>query len=62
MITGVIFGILGLFIAAEVLARPGPLQSKIAGFAFALVAMALCVVRVAQYRQARSADPAKAAK
>lgn len=53
MISGVIFSLLGLVIAGELLTRPGPPQSKIAGFAFALVAIGLGVARVVQYRQAR---------
>jgi hypothetical protein len=54
MISGVIFSILGLTIAVELVLRPGAPQSKIAGFGFALVAIALGVVRVIQYLQART--------
>lgn len=54
MISGVIFSILGTIIAVELVLRPGAPQSKIAGFGFALVAIALGVVRVVQYVQARS--------
>ncbi len=53
MISGVIFSLLGLVIAGELVMRPGPPQSKIAGFAFALVAIGLGIVRIIQYRQAR---------
>ncbi len=53
MISGLIFGILGVAIAGELVLRPGAPQSKIAGFGFALVAIALGGVRVMQYLQAR---------
>jgi hypothetical protein len=53
MISGVIFSVLGIVIAGELLLRPGAPQSKIAGFGFAIVAIALGVVRIVQYRQAR---------
>lgn len=55
MISGVIFSVLGIIIAAELLLRPGPPQSKIAGFGFAFVAIALGVVRVVQFVGARRA-------
>jgi hypothetical protein len=55
MISGVIFSILGVVIATELVLRPGAPQSKIAGFAFALVAMALGVVRIVQFAKARTA-------
>jgi len=55
MISGVIFSLLGILIAVEILLRPGPPQSKIPGFAFALVALALGAVRVGQYLKARAA-------
>ncbi len=58
MISGIIFSLLGAVIATELVRRPGPPQSKIAGFAFALVAIALGVVRVVQYLAARSARTA----
>jgi hypothetical protein len=54
MISGAIFSLLGIVIAVELVLRPGPVQSKIAGFGFALVAIALGVVRIVQYLQARS--------
>jgi uncharacterized membrane protein len=54
MISGIIFSILGLIIASELVRRPGAVQSKIAGFAFALVAIGLGIVRVMQYLQART--------
>ncbi len=54
MISGAIFTVLGLVIAGELVMRPGPPQSKIAGFGFALVAIALGVVRIVQYVQARA--------
>jgi len=54
MISGVIFSVLGVVIAAELVLRPGALQNKIAGFGFAFVAIALGVVRIVQYVQARS--------
>jgi len=57
MISGAIFSLLGIVIAVELVLRPGPPQSKIAGFGFALVAIALGVVRIVQYLQARSAPP-----
>jgi hypothetical protein len=55
MISGAIFSALGVVIAAELVLRPGPWQSKIAGFGFALVAIALGVVRIVQYLHARTA-------
>jgi hypothetical protein len=58
MISGAIFSLLGVVIAVELVLRPGPPQSKIAGFGFALVAVALGVVRIVQYLQARSVPPA----
>jgi uncharacterized membrane protein HdeD (DUF308 family) len=54
MISGAIFSLLGIVIAVELVLRPGAVQSKIAGFGFALVAIALGVVRIVQYVQARS--------
>ena len=54
MISGAIFSLLGVVIAIELMIRPGAPQSKIAGFGFALVAIALGVVRIFQYLQARS--------
>jgi hypothetical protein len=54
MISGIIFSILGAVIAAELVLRPGAPQTKIAGFGFALVAIALGVVRIIQYLQART--------
>jgi len=54
MISGIIFSIMGLVIATELVRRPGAPQSKIAGLAFALVAIALGVVRIVQFVQARS--------
>jgi uncharacterized membrane protein HdeD (DUF308 family) len=54
MISGAIFSLLGIVIAVELVLRPGPMQSKIAGFGFAIVAIALGVVRIVQYVQARS--------
>ncbi len=54
MISGVIFSILGIVIAAELVLRPGAPQTKIAGFGFALVAIALGVVRIVQYLGART--------
>jgi hypothetical protein len=55
MISGIIFSILGVIIAAELVQRPGAPQSKIAGFGFALVAIALGVVRIVAYLKARAA-------
>lgn len=55
MISGVIFSILGVLIGAQLILRPGAPQTKIAGFAFALVVIALGVVRTVQYLQARTA-------
>ncbi len=55
MISGVIFSVLGIVIAVELVHRAGAPQSKIAGFGFALVAIALGIVRVIQYLQARQA-------
>lgn len=55
MISGVIFALLGIVIATELVLRPGAPQSKIAGFGFALVAVALGVVRVVQFLAARRA-------
>jgi hypothetical protein len=57
MISGAIFSLLGIVIAVELVLRPGAPQSKIAGFGFALVAIALGVVRIVQYLQARSTPP-----
>jgi hypothetical protein len=54
MISGVIFSILGVVIAARIIALPGALQNKIAGFGFALVAIALGIVRIVQFVKARS--------
>ncbi len=54
MISGAIFSLLGIVIAVELVLRPGALQSKIAGFGFALVAITLGIVRIVQYLQARS--------
>jgi hypothetical protein len=54
MISGAIFSLLGVVIGVELLIRPGAPQSKIAGFGFALVAIALGIVRIIQYFQARS--------
>ena len=54
MISGLIFSVLGVIIAVELVVRPGAPQSKIAGFAFALVAIGLGITRVVQYVQARS--------
>ncbi len=54
MVSGVIFSVLGVIIATELVLRPGVPQSKIAGFAFALVAIALGVVRVVQFGRARA--------
>ncbi len=53
MISGVIFSVLGAIIAVELARRPGALQSKIVGFAFALAAIALGIARVVQYIKAR---------
>lgn len=53
MISGIIFSILGLIIAGELARRPGAFQTKIAGFGFALVAIALGIVRIVHYVQAR---------
>jgi hypothetical protein len=58
MISGVIFSVLGVVIATELLMRPGAPQNKIAGFGFALVAIALGVVRIVQYMQARTGSGA----
>jgi uncharacterized membrane protein HdeD (DUF308 family) len=57
MISGAIFSLLGIVIAVELVLRPGPPQSKIAGFGFAVVAIALGIVRIVQYLQARSSAP-----
>jgi hypothetical protein len=54
MISGIIFSILGVVIAAELALRPGAPQNKIAGFGFAVVAIALGVVRIVQYFAARN--------
>jgi hypothetical protein len=59
MISGAIFSLLGLVIAVELVLRPGPVQSKVAGFGFALVAISLGVVRIVQYLQARSTMDAR---
>ena len=53
MVSGVIFSVLGIVIATELARRPGVVQSKIAGFAFAAVAIGLGVVRVLQYLAAQ---------
>ncbi len=55
MISGAIFAVLGIVIAAELVRHPGPPQSKVAGFGFALVAVALGVVRVVQFVRAQAA-------
>jgi hypothetical protein len=55
MISGLIFGVLGIVIAARLVLLPGGPQTKIAGFGFALVAIALGTVRLVQYRKARAA-------
>ncbi len=54
MISGLIFSLLGIVIAVELLLRPGAPQSKIAGLGFAVVAIALGAVRIVQYAQARA--------
>jgi hypothetical protein len=54
MISGVIFSILGVVIATQLVIRPGAPQTKIAGFAFAFVAIALGVVRVVQFAKMRA--------
>lgn len=54
MISGIIFGILGIVIGAQLALRPGAPQTKIAGFAFAGVAIALGVVRVVQFTKMRA--------
>ncbi len=54
MVSGVIFAVLGLVIAGEIATRPGGWQSKIAGLAFAAVAIGLGAIRVVQYLQARA--------
>ncbi len=54
MISGAIFAAVGVVIAAELVLRPGPVQSKIVGFAFAIAVIALGVARILQYRQART--------
>jgi hypothetical protein len=59
MISGVIFSVLGIVIAVELALRPGAPQSKIAGFGFAIVAIALGAVRIVQYLQARSTGVAR---
>lgn len=54
MFSGLIFMALGAVIAVEIALKPGPFTSKLAGYAFVLVAGALGVVRVQQYLRARS--------
>jgi uncharacterized membrane protein HdeD (DUF308 family) len=53
MISGILFSIIGLIIAGELVQRPGALQNKIAGFGFAVAVIALGIVRIVHYLQAR---------
>ncbi|GAC1537825.1 MAG: hypothetical protein NVS2B17_10970 [Candidatus Velthaea sp.] len=52
-ISGGVFGILGIVIAVQIALRPAPWNTKLFGFAFVAVALALCIVRTRDYLRAR---------
>lgn len=52
-ISGAILATVGIVIGVRLTLAPGPLASKVLGYAFVLVTLAFGVVRVQQYRQAR---------
>jgi len=56
-ISGSVFGILGIVIAVQIALRPAPWSSKLFGFAFVIVALALFVVRLRDYLRARAGAP-----
>jgi membrane protein implicated in regulation of membrane protease activity len=53
-ISGAFFGVLAIVIAVEVATHPGPWNTKIPGFAFVAVALALAFIRIREYLRARS--------
>ncbi len=57
LVSGSLFGILGVVLFVRMLMIPAPFQSKLLGFAFPLVAIALAVVRLREYALARRAAP-----
>ena len=56
-ILGAIFALLGAGIGVELLLRPGALNSKVMGLAFAAVLIGLGVVRVRMYLKIKSERP-----
>ncbi|GAC1417649.1 MAG: hypothetical protein NVSMB64_27490 [Candidatus Velthaea sp.] len=53
-ISGAVFGVLGVIIAVQIVVRPAPWNTKLFGFAFVAVALALTIVRTRDYLRARS--------
>ena len=51
---GVVFTLLGIGIGVEILFRPAPVNQKLLGLAFAVVLVALGVVRVRAYLKLRN--------
>jgi len=57
LVSGCLFGVLGIVLFVRLLMIPAPFQSKLLGFAFPLVAIALAAVRLRDYARARRAAP-----
>ncbi len=57
LVSGCLFGVLGIVLFVRMLMISAPFQSKLLGFAFPLVAIALAAVRLRDYARARRAAP-----
>jgi hypothetical protein len=57
LMSGCLFGILGVVLFVRMLMIQAPLQSKLLGFAFPLVAIALAAVRLREYARGRGTVP-----
>ncbi len=56
-IIGVVFALLGIGIGAQLLMRPGPMNQKMLGLAFAVVLVGLGSVRVRAYLKLKNGQP-----
>lgn len=53
-VLGIVFALLGFTVGVQLLLRPGPMNQKMLGLAFAAVLIGLGVVRVRMYLKVKS--------